>query len=121
MCDTNEETIKNKIYVIRGQEVMLDFELAEIYGYSTKTFNQQMKNNAEKFDEDFRFRLTKDEKANLRSKNLTSSWGGSRYLPYAFTEQGIYMLMTAILEDPDREKYKQMISALLQKPELVLK
>lgn len=75
---------------------MLDFELAELYGYTTKVFNQQVKNNRERFDEDFRFRLTKEEASNLRSKFLTSSWGGSRYLPYAFTEQGIYMLMTIL-------------------------
>ena len=87
----NEETIQNKIYVIRGQKVMLDFELAEIYGYTTKRFNEQVKNNIERFDEDFRFQLTKNEWDNLRSKKSTSSWGGSRYLPYAFTEQGIYM------------------------------
>ena len=92
----NEETIQNKIYVIRGQKVMLDFELAEIYGYTTKRFNEQVKNNIERFDEDFRFQLTKNEWDDLRSKKSTSSWGGSRYLPYAFTEQGIYMLMTVL-------------------------
>ena len=79
---------------------MLDFELAEIYGYETKTFNQQVKNNIEKFDEDFRFQLTKDEWEFLRSKILTSKSdegsGGRRYMPYAFTEQGIYMLMTVL-------------------------
>lgn len=69
----NEDTIKNKIYYIRNQKVMLDFELAEIYGYETKTFNQQVKNNIEKFDEDFRFQLTKDEWEFLRSKILTPS------------------------------------------------
>ena len=73
------------------------FDLAEIYGYTTKAFNQQVKNNFERFPDDFRFRLTKDEVDTiLRSKNLTSSWGGSRYLPYAFTEQGIYMLMSIL-------------------------
>lgn len=79
---------------------MLDFELAEIYGYETKTFNQQVKNNIEKFDEDFRFQLTKDEWEFLRSKILTpksdEGSGGRRYMPYAFTEQGIYMLMTLL-------------------------
>ncbi|MDO4962233.1 MAG: ORF6N domain-containing protein [Eubacteriales bacterium] len=92
----DEELVKSKIYLIRGQKVMLDFELAEVYGYTTKAFNQQIKNNIERFDEDFRFQLSRDELLNLRSKNLTSSWGGSRYLPYAFTEQGIYMLMTVL-------------------------
>ena len=68
----DETTMKSKIYYIRNQKVMLDFELAEIYGYETKTFNQQVKNNIEKFDEDFRFQLTKDEWEFLRSKILTS-------------------------------------------------
>lgn len=90
------EIVQSRIYVIRGQRVMLDADLAEIYGYETKRFNEQVKNNAAKFDEDFRFRLTKDEWQILRSKFSTSSWGGSRYLPYAFTEQGIYMLMTVL-------------------------
>ncbi len=92
----NQDTIQDKIYVIRGQKVMLDFELAEIYGYTTKRFNEQIKNNIERFDEDFRFQLLKEEFDNLRSKKSTSSWGGTRYLPYAFTEQGVYMLMTVL-------------------------
>ena len=83
----SEEIIKSKIYIIRGQRIMLDMELAEIYGYTTKAFNQQVKNNIQKFDEDFRFQLTKEDSENLRSKFLTSSWGSIRYLPYAFTEQ----------------------------------
>ena len=90
------EKLKDKIYTIRGQQVMLDVDLAEIYGYETKYFNRQIKNNIERFDEDFRFQLTDEEVANLRCKFCTSSWGGSRYKPYAFTEQGIYMLMTVL-------------------------
>ena len=85
----NQDTIKNKIYFIRNQKVMLDFELAEIYGYTTARFNEQVKNNSEKFDDDFMFQLTKAEFENLISKKSTSSWGGRRKLPYAFTEQGI--------------------------------
>ena len=85
MSDTpiiiSEDTIKSKIYIVRGQRFMLDMELAEIYGYTTKAFNQQVKNNIQKFDDDFRFQLTKEEWENLRSKFLTSSWGGTRYLP----------------------------------------
>ena len=63
-----EETLQDKIYSIRGQKVMLDFELAEIYGYTTTRFNEQVKNNIEKFDEDFMFQLSKDEFENLISK-----------------------------------------------------
>lgn len=93
----DEQTIRHKIYVIRGVQVMLDFELAEIYGYSTTAFNQQVKNNFEKFEgEDFCFYLTPEEFKSLISKNLTSSWGGRRKPPHAFTESGIYMLMTVL-------------------------
>ncbi|ETP71238.1 ORF6N domain-containing protein [Lachnospiraceae bacterium JC7] len=92
-----EESIKDKIYDVRGHKVMLDVDLAEIYGYETKNFNRQVKNNSEKFEgEDFMFKLTTEEVRNLRCKNFTSSWGGSRYKPFAFTEQGIYMLMTVL-------------------------
>ena len=73
--------------------------MAEIYGYETKRFNEQVKNNIERFDEDFRFQLTDEEIYNWRSKISTSSWGGTRYKPYAFTEQGIYMLMTVLKGD----------------------
>jgi len=79
---------------------MLDFELAEIYGYSTKRFNEQVKNNSEKFDDDFMFQLSKVEWEILRSNFSTSKSevdsGGRRYIPYAFTEQGINMLMTVL-------------------------
>ena len=64
----------------------------------TKAFNQRVQRNIEKFDEDFRFQLTADEWENLRSQFVTSSWGGTRYLPHAFTEQGVYMLMTVLLQ-----------------------
>ncbi|MCQ2121578.1 MAG: ORF6N domain-containing protein [Fibrobacter sp.] len=92
----DENLLKSKVYTIRGVKVMLDADLAEIYGYSTKDFNRQVKNNIERFPEIFRFQLTKVEFENLRCKNCTSSWGGQRYLPFAFTEQGIYMLMTVL-------------------------
>ena len=75
----DDKTIQEKIYLIRGQKVMLDADLAEIYGYETKNFNRQVKNNIEKFEgEDFMFQLTENEFENLRCKNFTSSWGGSR-------------------------------------------
>ena len=101
----DENFLKSRIYTIRGFKVMLDSDLAEIYGYDKKVFNQQVKNNIEKFDDDFRFQLDRNELANLislhptsdlKSKFLTSSWGGLRKMPFAFTEQGIYMLMTVL-------------------------
>lgn len=102
MIEINQTLIKNKIYIVRNQKIMIDSDLAEIYGYTTKTFNQQVKNNIEKFEEDFRFQLTNEEVFQiLRSKKLTSTRikgkrGGRTYNPYAFTEQGIYMLMTVL-------------------------
>jgi hypothetical protein len=74
----NKQTIELMIYTIRGQKVMLDFDLARIYGYETKVFNKQVKNNIVRFDKDFRFQLTTDEwNSILRCKNFTSSWCGS--------------------------------------------
>ena len=96
----NSQSIKKIIYIVRGQKVMLDTDLASLYGYTTKAFNQQVKNNIEKFDDDFRFQLTRNEYLNiLRSKNLTlelKQGKYSKYLPYVFTEQGVYMLMTVL-------------------------
>ncbi len=92
--------IENRIYNIRGHQVMLDSDLAGIYQVETKVFNQAVKRNAERFPENFRFQLTQDEfdTINLRSQIVTSSlnYGGRRYLPYVFSEQGIAML-SAIL------------------------
>ena len=171
----DEDLLKSRIYTIRGVKVMIDADLAKIYGYSTKDFNRQVKNNIEKFDEDFRFRLNSEEfeilkskistsncenspifnnfykKGNLRSKiwtssdeskvepqgilrcknctsseggepepqkilrsNLTSSWGGARYAPYAFTEQGIYMLMTVLKGEQATAQSKALIRLFKQ-------
>ena len=81
----DERTIRDKIYEVRGVKVMLDFDLAEIYGFSTSAFNQQVKNNIEKFDDDFRFQITQTEFSGLISKFLISNRGGTRKMPYAFT------------------------------------
>ena len=84
----NEENIKDLIYEIRGQKVMLDFDLARIYGYETRYFNRQVKNNINKFPEDFMFKISDEEmKTILKCKNFTSSWGGTRKKPYVFNEQ----------------------------------
>lgn len=98
----DETTIRDKIYIIRGVKVMLDFDLAKIYGYTTSAFNQQVNRNIDRFDNDFRFQLTREEAEELSmSQNVTSIQvkgvkGGRAKLPYAFTEQGIYMLMTVL-------------------------
>jgi len=116
----NEDTIKNRIYYIRNQKVMLDFELAEIYGYTTTRFNEQVKNNSEKFDDDFMFQLTKSEFENLISKKSTSSWGGRRKLPYAFTEQGIYMLMTVLKGELAVKQSKALIRMFKQMKDFII-
>lgn len=116
----NEETIQSKIYIIRGQKVMLDFELAEIYGYTTTRFNEQVKNNIEKFDEDFMFQLTKEEFEILMSKKSTSSWGGRRKPPKAFTEQGIYMLMTVLRGDLATKQSKALIRTFKQMKDYII-
>jgi len=116
----DETTIKSKIYYIRNQKIMLDFELAEIYGYSTKRFNEQVKRNNEKFDDDFMFQLTDEEIAELsRSQNATLNKGTGRgsnikYNPYAFTEQGIYMLMTVLRGELAVKQSKALIRMFKQ-------
>ena len=134
----DENLLKSRIYTIRGVKVMLDADLAEIYGYETRKFNEQVKNNIEKFDEDFRFQLTSEEfenlkskiwtsncgnslnfdnfykKGNLMSKNRISSWGGVRKMPYAFTEQGIYMLMTVLKGEQATAQSKALIRLFKQ-------
>ena len=92
----NEQTLRDKVFVVRGRQVMLDSDLAVIYGYEVKTLNQQVKRNIERFPSDFMFQLTKDEAEHLKSHFVTSSWGGVRKLPYVFTEQGIYQLATVL-------------------------
>lgn len=106
----SESDLKRKIYIIRGVQVMLDMDLAEIYGYETKRFNEQVKNNIERFDDDFRFQLTDAEVKDLRSKISTTNISlMSRSLPYAFTEQGIYMLMTVLRGDLAVAQSKMLI------------
>ena len=117
----DDKTIQEKIYLIRGQKVMLDADLAEIYGYETKNFNRQVKNNIEKFEgEDFMFQLTENEFENLRCKNFTSSWGGSRYLPNAFTEQGIYMLMTVLRGELAIRQSRALIRTFKQMKDFII-
>ena len=101
----DDRSIRDKIYEIRGMKVMLDFDLAEIYGYTTSAFNQQVKRNEERFPSDFRFQLTQEEIEILsRSQNVILNTGSGRgsnlkYLPWAFTESGIYMLMSVLRGD----------------------
>ena len=116
----DEDTLKSKIYIIRGVQVMLDFDLAKIYGYETRYFNRQVNNNIERFDLDARFQLTKEEFQNLMCKNFTSSWGGTRKLPYAFTELGIYMLMTVLKGELAVSQSKKLIRLFKQMKDFIV-
>ena len=162
----DEQILKDKIYLIRGVQVMLDSDLAEIYGYTTKRLNEQVKNNIEKFDEDFMFQLSENEiknlsssknmllnnnflrskfltskqdDSNLKSKFLTSSLepnpdflrskfstsktetrGGRQYAPYAFTEQGVYMLMTVLKGELATKQSKTLVRLFKQMKDYIV-
>lgn len=92
----DEQSLRDKIYIIRGEQVMLDSDLAEIYGYETRYLNLQVKHNINRFPEDFMFQLTKEEYESLMLKNSTSNRGGRRSLPFVFSEQGVYQLATVL-------------------------
>jgi hypothetical protein len=95
-----DSAIEDLIVLVRGHRVLLDVHLAHLYGVDVKVLNQAVKRNIERFPEDFMFRLTSEEQANLRSQIVTSSsWGGRRYLPLVFTEQGVAML-SSVLRSP---------------------
>ena len=91
--------VQQMIHIIRGERVILDRDLAQLYGVETKMLNKQVQRNIERFPQDFMFQLNNQEVANLRFQNGTSSWGGSRYLPHAFTEEGVAML-SGLLRSP---------------------
>ncbi len=94
------EIIEQKILLIRGHKVILDADLAELYGVESKILNQAVKRHIKRFPTDFMFQLTNQELINLRSQSVTSSqWGGRRYAPYAFTEQGVAMLSSVLSSD----------------------
>ena len=141
----NNTVIQNKIYELRGQKVMFDFDLAELYEVETKVLNQAVKRNSDRFPEDFMFRLTNEEWKiqrsqivtfepdrklgpeyqpgefdNLKSQFVTSSWGGSRKLPFAFTEHGVTML-ASILRSPKAIKMNiAIVSAFIALRQIAL-
>ncbi|MDX9743729.1 MAG: ORF6N domain-containing protein [Arcobacteraceae bacterium] len=105
----NNIVVDDKIFIIRGVQVMIDKDLAELYQVQTSRLNEQVKRNIERFDGDFMFQLTKEESDSLISQNATSSWGGVRKLPYVFTEQGVYMLATVLKSGIAVEVTKQIM------------
>lgn len=115
-----DKELERKIHVIRGQKVMLDNDLAQLYGVETKVLKQQVKRNIENFPEDFMFELRKDEFENLRSQFVTSSHGGSRYLSMAFTEHGVLMLSSVLKNKRAREVNVQIMRLFVKMRELLL-
>lgn len=113
------ENIESRILLIRGQKVMLDADLAELYGVETKMLNRAVKRNPERFPEDFMFQLTAEEIANLRFQFGTSSWGGRRYLPYVFTEHGALMLGNVLKSEQAVEMSLMVVRAFVRMRELV--
>lgn len=129
--------LKNEIHLVRGERVMLDSALAEIYGVPTKQLNQQLKRNSKRFPLDFAFQLTRVEltnlrsqiatsssqarpvKGNLRSQIVTSSYGGRRYLPWVFTEHGAIMLATVLNSEIAVDASVRVVRAFVQMRELV--
>lgn len=115
------DEIKTKIYTIRGVQVMLDSDLAKLYGVETRVLNQAVKRNKERFPEDFMFQLTKEEVESLRSQIVISSWGGRRYLPYAFTEQGVAMLSAVLKSKTAVEVSIKIMKAFVAMRKFILK
>lgn len=113
------ERIVSKIYIIRNKKVMLDRDLAELYGVKTKVLNQAVKRNIKRFPADFMFKLDKDEFRNLKSQIVTSSWGGTRVEPLAFTEQGVAMLSSVLNSNRAIEVNIQIIRTFTKLRELL--
>jgi hypothetical protein len=115
-----DQTVLSKIYIIRGQKVMIDQDLAELYKVETKILNQSVKRNIERFPSDFMFELTAAEYGNLKSQFVTSSWGGRRKLPFAFTEQGVAMLSSVLKSQKAIKVNIQIIRVFTRMRQLIL-
>lgn len=107
------QIIQNRIYEIRGLKVMLDYDLAELYEVETRALNQAVKRNMKRFPIDFMFQLNEEEAEILKSQFVTSSWGGTRKLPFAFTEHGVTMLASVIRSDKAIEVNIQIVRAFI--------
>lgn len=115
-----DETIINKIYLIRGQKVMLDEDLAELYQVETRRLNEAVKRNSDRFPKDFMFRLSNKEFQNLKSQFATSNWGGRRKLPLAFAEQGVSMLSGVLNSPVAIQVHIQIIRVFTKMKEMLL-
>ena len=121
ITSVSEETIVEKIYIIRGQKVMLDSDLAEMYGVEVKRLNEAVKRNVARFPDDFMFQLTLNENNSLRSQFATLEKGKhSKYLPYAFTEQGVAMLSSVLNSETAIQVNIQIIRLFTKMKQLIL-
>ena len=114
------ETVSDTIRLIRGQKVILDADLAALYGVETRRLNEQVRRNRTRFPEDFIFEMTEDEFANLKSQSATSSWGGRRKLPMVFTEHGAIMAATVLNTPRAVEVSVYVVRAFVQLRELMV-
>ena len=108
------------LITLRNQQVILDCDVAELYGVETKRINEAVNNNPEKFPEGYIFEIDNQDVASLRSKFSTASWGGTRHIPYAITEQGIYMLMTVLKGDLAVQQSKALIRLFKQMKQYII-
>ena len=119
----NDLIIKNNIYEVRGKQVMLDSDIAKLYGYETKAINQTIKRNINKFNDEVYFRLTNDEFSNLKSQIVTSSldnYGGKRKLPYVFTKEGIQLLGNILRKENVKEITDEIVNNFSEKNSLII-
>lgn len=114
------EIIATKIFEVRAKKVMLDADLARLYGVTTKRLIEQVRRNIKRFPDDFMYQLTRQEFANLRSQFATSSWGGRRYLPYVFTQEGVAMLSSVLNSKRAIRVNIQIMRAFVKLKELLL-
>ena len=115
-----ESQVIDKIFIIRGQKVMLDKDLAEMYGVEVKRLNEAVKRNLKRFPDDFMFQLSANDWQNLKSQFATSSWGGIRKLPYAFTEQGVAMLSSVLKSETAIQVNIQIIRVFTKMKQMLL-
>ncbi|HPE99120.1 MAG TPA: ORF6N domain-containing protein [Bacteroidales bacterium] len=115
----SDESAATRIYCIRGRKVMLDFDLAILYQVSTKALKQAVRRNIDIFPDNFMIELSKEEFENLRSQTVTSSWGGTRYLPFAFSEYGILQLANVLRSDIARKMSIRIIEVFVKMREMI--
>ncbi len=118
--EITEQLIVDRVLLIREIKVMLDKDLAEMYGVAVKRLNEQVKRNHTRFPQDFMFQVSMDEWIHLKSQNATSSWGGTRKLPYAFTEQGVAMLSSVLNSETAIQVNIQIIRVFTKMKQLLL-